>query len=167
MGVMRANEDYFSAFVDYVTLTYHESRNVRHLIKDGHVDPRRYQRLVNLPKNREDAWRELQDFRSAAKKASSARAAEAVFEERLRVGLEDLKVLFENQNWKHSKLGGNRWACIARAVIDLRDAIDCKDVKAVAELVGTIPCMRHNTDGTKSKLRDLDCCLTRTSNSGC
>jgi hypothetical protein len=162
MGVMSVNEDYLSAFVDYVTLTYHEARNVRHLIKDGHIDPRSYERLANLPRNREDAWRALQAFRSAARKASSARSAEAVFEERLGVGLEDLKVLFENQNWKHSKTGGNRWACITRGVINLRDAMDRQDMKAVPELVGTIRCMRHNTDGIDSKLCELDRCLDRT-----
>jgi hypothetical protein len=153
---MSANENYLFAFVDYVTLTYHEARNVRHLIKERRIHPRRYERLVNLPRKREDAWKALQDSRGAAKKAGSARGAEAVFEERFGVGLEDLEVLFQDENWKHSKLGGNRWASVTRAVIDLRDAIDQQDVKTAAELVEGILCMRHNTDGVKSKLTDLD-----------
>lgn len=157
---MNASENQLSAFVDYVTLTYHEARNVRHPIralkKAGQVGLTRYERLRNLPTDRDDASRALQDSRATAKEARSARAAEAVFEKRFGVGLEDLEILFENANWKHSKLGGNRWASVTRAVIDLRDAIDQQDVKTAAELVDGILCMRHNTDGVKSKLSDLD-----------
>jgi len=153
---MSESASHVCAFVDYAALAYHEARNVRHLKKDGHIGPGKYERLIDLPKNREHAWRALQDSRAAAKEARSARAAEAVFEKRFGVGLEDLEVLFENPNWKHSKLGGNRWASVTRAVIGLRDAIDQQDVKTAAELVEGILCMRHNTDGVKSKLSDLD-----------
>ncbi len=105
MSAMSESDSHVCAFVDYAALAYHEARNVRHLKKDGHIGPGKYERLIDLPKNREHAWRALQDSRGAAKEARSARAAEAVFEKRFGVGLEDLEVLFEDPNWKHSKLG--------------------------------------------------------------
>lgn len=160
---MNASENHLSAFVDYVTLTYHEARNVRHLVGAGHAGLERYRRLINLPRNREDAWRELQALRTAAKSTNSANAVEAVFQKKFGPGLEDLEDLFENPHWRHSAFGGNRWAGITRALSDLRDAIDHQNTRIVSELLATIPQMRHNTPGdVRSKLRGLDRCLLRT-----
>jgi hypothetical protein len=155
---MSESDSPLSAFVDYVTLTYHEARNVRHLIRAGHIALGTYQTLTNLPTNREDAWGALQDTRSAAKKASSANAVEAIFQRTFGPGLEDLVLLFDNPNWRHSARGGNRWAYITRALIDLRDAIDSDNVANASELLATLPYMRHNTGVVMSKLRDLDRC---------
>ena len=43
-------------FVSYLCLVYHEARNVRRLIKDGHLEAGPYEPLRRLPKNREEAW---------------------------------------------------------------------------------------------------------------
>ena len=163
MRTMTENDSPLAAFVDYVTLTYHEARNVRHLRRAGHVAPGTYERLIHLPTKREDAWKALQNTRTAAKKASSANAVEAVFQRRFRLDLEDLAAVFDNPGWRDSARGGNRWAYIARALIDLRDAIDRQDLAAVPELLAAIPFMQHNTGAMRSKLRDLDRCLWTTS----
>lgn len=42
-------------YVDLVCLTYHEGRNVRHLIKQGHLDSPRFDTLRSLPTNRDNA----------------------------------------------------------------------------------------------------------------
>jgi hypothetical protein len=163
MSAMSESASDVCAFVDYAALAYHEARNVRHLKKDGHIGLGKYERLIDLPKNREHAWGALQDSRIAAKKARSATAVEAVFQQRFGLGLEDLEALFENRHWRHSASGGNRWAGITRALIDLRDAIDCQNTRIVSELVATIPQMPHNTGDVRSKLCRLDRCLLTTS----
>lgn len=163
MGTMSESDSPLWAFVDYVALTYHEARNVRHLVAAGHAGLERYHPLINLPRNREDAWRELQALRTAARSTDSANAVEAVFLKKFGPGLEDLEVLFENPHWRHSAFGGNRWAGITRTLIDLRDAIDYQNIRIVSDLLATIPQMRHNTPGdVRSKLRGLDRCLLRT-----
>jgi hypothetical protein len=70
--------------------------------------------------------------------------------------LEDLVVLSENSHWSGTQRGGNKWSEIDRALIELRDAIDQRDKKRVAELLYHLPTMRHNTGylGEKLRLRD-------------
>jgi hypothetical protein len=139
-------------FADYVALAYHEARNVRHLIAARHLDPDIYPHLVNLPRDRDEAWRALQGLRAEAKQARSARAVETVFQ----LSLEDLSSLFDNPNWRHSMRGGNQWAHITRALIELRNAIDAGEQGAICALLERIRQMRHNTGIVGLKLRDLD-----------
>lgn len=53
------------------------------------------------------------------------RGAETVFRSHFGASLGDLRVLYENPNWKGAgDYGGNHWAGITRAVIAWSDAID-------------------------------------------
>jgi hypothetical protein len=49
-----------ASFATYVALAFHEARNVRHLVKAGHVDKAPYRMLITgMPTNREEAWQAL------------------------------------------------------------------------------------------------------------
>ena len=152
-------QEFIGPFADYVTLVYHEARNVRKLVQGGFLDGKPYERITHhLPKNRWDAWRKLQPLRVAAKKARSAREAERIFHDKFGKDLEELVVLFENPNWRHAKLyGGNRWADITRAVFEFRDAIEGNDLNRASKLEEHIQRMVHNTGGTvEDKIGKLD-----------
>ena len=153
---MAENDKFLAALVDYMSLAYHEARNVRYLIRAGHLLPQNYSELVNLPNNREEAWKDIQKLRVAAKQVRSVREAEAVFLRRFRIDLDELLVLFKNLNWRHSSMGGNRWADITNAVIGLREAIDSEDPARAVSLVASIREMHHNTNGVGTKLAGLD-----------
>lgn len=161
MATMSGSASHLHAFADYVTVIYHEARNVRHLRRSQCDGLECYERLINLPRNRYEAWRALHPLRVQASMASSARTIEAVFRKQFGPGLEDLQTLFENPNWRHSARGGNRWAHITHVLICLRDAIDSRSMRTVSQLQAAIPQMRHNTGTVRSKLRDLDGCLPR------
>ena len=163
---MNDSEDQIAAFVDYAALTYQEARNVRHLVRAGFIAAEDYQRLINLPRERKAAWREMQPARAEAKTKTTARAAEAVFRVRFGVGLKDLDTLYGDSHWRHSALGGNRWADITRAVLELRDAIDGSLQEAASALVRRIACLNHNTGSVAGKLRSLDACLDTPSSRG-
>jgi hypothetical protein len=147
------------SFVDLVALLYHEARNVRHLKRAGHAELEKYSPLVNLAANRNDAWDQVQVLRCAARRCSSAREAEAVFEGRFQVGLEDLEALYAHSGWRGSAFGGNQWLNIARSVIKLREAIAKGDAREQEELLGQILNLRHNTGSVQSKLEKLDASL--------
>src|ERR1700675_1481697 len=98
-------------FADLVTLTFHEARNGRHLVRDGKLEKAQFRMLIDaLPTGRDDAWRELQSLRAKAREAETAEAAEAVFRRRFKLSLEDLVQLFSSPHWAGSARGGNRWA---------------------------------------------------------
>ena len=64
--------------------------------------------------------------------------------------------MFEHSAWKRfPQYGGARWAAIANAVIELRDAIDAKNDAAATKLLEEIPAMRHNTGSVEHKLSRL------------
>jgi hypothetical protein len=147
-------------FADYIALAYHEARNVRHLVKQGHLDKVRYRFLMDkMPTNRIEAWRKIQPLRHQAASEVSADKAMAVFWRAFGLSLEDLVVLSENLHWSGTQKGGNRWAEIDRRLVELREAIGKNDEKRAAELVQELPQMRHNTGNLSDKLRSLDKCI--------
>ena len=148
-------------YVSYLCLVYHEARNVRHLVKAGHVDSEPYRQLwETLPTNRYKAWAALQPLcRDAIQRLGLS--AHLLFELRFRLSLGQLVELFDNPGWKHSPLGGNQWRDTTRAVAELRDAlghaaIGFDDPEHAARLLRDLPEMRHNTGSVRDKLRDLD-----------
>lgn len=146
-----------ASFADFLTLCYHEARNVRHLARAGLLDRAPYRLVIDgLAEERIQAWKQLQHLRDAAGRATSARKAEEVFGRHFAVSLECLVTLSENRNWKDTRRGGNKWAEINRAVIKLRDAIDQADEELMANLLTNIPLMCHNTGRLDEKLESLD-----------
>jgi hypothetical protein len=149
-----------TSFADYVALAYHEARNVRHLVEAGHLDKTIFRLLVDsMARDKKQAWSQLQPLRKKAKTASSALGAEAVFRERFILSLEDLVTLSENPRWSGTQRGGNRWAEIDRALIELRTAIDSDDEPRSLALLQHIPLLHHNTGLVGEKLRLLDSAL--------
>ena len=97
-----AHESRSPVLADLVTLTFHEARNVRHLVRDGKLEKTQFRMLIDaLPTGRDDAWRELQCLRAKAQEAETAEAAEAVSRREFKLSLEDLVELF-------SKVGTGR-----------------------------------------------------------
>jgi hypothetical protein len=145
-------------YVSYLCLVYHEARNVRWLIKAGHREKGRYRLLVgSLPTDRIQAWSLLQPLRQTAVQAEDAGTASRIFEQRFGVSLEDLVDLYEDQHWKHAPMyGGSAWAPVARAVIDLREALDCSDRPRARKLLLSISAMNHNNGQVGEKLHELD-----------
>ena len=154
-------QEFIGPFADYVTLVYHEARNVRHLVRDGHVEKESYKRIISsLSENPEIAWQQLQRVRIATKKAKSTKRIEKIFQDRFGKDLEELVVLFRNPEWRHAKLrGGNEWAKVTRAVIEFRDAIETNNVGRASELREYIRGMDHNTGKVEAKLYKLDAYL--------
>jgi len=149
-------------FADLVTLTFHEARNVRHLVREGKLEKAQFRMLIDaLPTARDDAWREIQYLRVKAQEAKTAEAAETVFRRRFKLSLEDLAQLFSSPHWAGRDRGGNRWAEIDEAVVALREAIDKRDHKRIAELIVSLPRMAHNTGKVGDKLTSLDDALRR------
>jgi hypothetical protein len=145
-----------ASFAAYVTLAYHEARNVRHLVRAGHLDKARHRLLIDgMPPNRQEAWKALEPLRREAANADSAREAENVFRRRFGLSLEDLVTISEDPHWSGTQRGGNRWVQIDRALIQLRGAIDRKDEKSTTELLERLPSMRHNTGFLGEKLKSL------------
>lgn len=145
-----------SRFADFAALAYHEARNVRHLA--GRVNPDDYTRLVSLVKNRQEAWRQMQPLRRKAAEAVTAALAEAVYQKQFGVSLLDLAELLRHPGWKHSatRYGGNAWAAIDEAIIELRDAIDAGRSGQASECIQRLQGMPHNTGCVGEKLAALD-----------
>ena len=79
---------------DGLSLVYHEARNVRHLIEEGHILSADWQRLLSsLSKDRVNAWKQLQSVRQAARQCSTAHDAMAVFIKRFAKNLSDLEAI--------------------------------------------------------------------------
>src|ERR1700737_3782728 len=88
-------------FVDYVTLAYHEARNVRHLVMGGVLEVGIYRPIISLlPKNRSAAWKELRPMRDEARTANSAGQVEDIFYSKFKLKLTDLVELSDNPNWR-------------------------------------------------------------------
>jgi hypothetical protein len=119
-----------------VALLYHEARNVRHLVRAGFINKDRWRYLVSLPVNRDDAWREIEPFRAAARTAASADDVVSVFEERFRINVEDVVTMLGDANWRHAgSYGGNAWKSIGVSVMELRAALRAGNADAAKELV--------------------------------
>ncbi len=150
-------------FAGYLTLAFHEARNVRHLVSAGLVEKSPFRMLVDgLPANRIDAWKALQPLRTKAAEAATAAAAEILFQGKLKLRLEELAVVSSNAQWAGRLLAGDEWAQIDEALIALRDAIDTRKYGRVAEFLISLPKMAHNTGRLGDKLRMLDEAIGRT-----
>ena len=150
--------DPFAAFVDYCTLCYHEARHVRFLVKkDDSISPAKFTQLVHgLAADRYLAWKQIQPARAKARAGSSAAGAEQAFARRYGVTLSELSEVFRNPNWKHSAIGGNRWATITDKVLRLKDSVDggSPEASSLAEAISKI---KHNTGRTVHfKIQELD-----------
>jgi hypothetical protein len=146
---------------DYVSLLYHEARNVRHLIRAGYVSVEGWEKIISLPTNREEAWKVIQPTRSSAKQASSATRCLRMFEQRFDSDLNALQEMFENPNWRHAELcGGNAWARITATVSELVNAIRSGHTSEQETALEVLQQAKHNTGTVRSKLRDLDASLS-------
>jgi hypothetical protein len=144
-------------FSDYVALAYHEARNVRHLVKKGYFEKGQYRLLIDgLPNERVEAWKRLYPLRRQAASAADARKAADVFCRAFGHSLEDFVVLSKDSHWSGTRKGGNRWAEIDQALVELRDAMSRCDDEGVAELLSQIPKMPHNTGYLGEKLEMLE-----------
>lgn len=142
--------------VDYISLLYHEARNVRFLVRAKHVDADRFSGVLQLAQNRNEAWAQLGELRRQAKKLNRAAQIEAVYVRRFGLDLNGLAELFGHPGWRGSARGGNAWATISAQVISLRDALAERDIDSAIRLNRDIGESSHNTGLVKDKVRGLD-----------
>lgn len=143
-------------FVELMALVYHEGRNVSRLFHLNAASRKTFGQLAELPPEPKQAWDKLINVQQRAAEAESAKAAEAVMSESYGCSLDEVRAMFEHQAWKRLPMyGGARWAAIAKAVIELRDAIDAKDDAAAERLLKDIPAMRHNSGSVEHTLASL------------
>ena len=146
---------------DYVSLLYHEARNVRHLIRAGHISAEGWEKIVSLPNNRDEAWKVIQPFRNSAKEMESASECLRVFEQRFEANLSALQEMFEDPNWRHAKMyGGNAWAQIAATVSKLVQAIQSGQSSDQDAALDALRYAEHNTGTVEAKLQKLDASLS-------
>ncbi|MDQ3986861.1 MAG: hypothetical protein M3280_10260 [Actinomycetota bacterium] len=143
-------------FVDLVALTYHEARNVRHLVREGLLEPERYSTLMSLPTNKFKAWKDLSALREEASVQGDVQSALRVFSDRFDITLAELEILYKHEGWRNAQIGGNAWARIAAAVNDLATALGSGDSAAASSLFVQILEMRHNTGVIEEKLDLLE-----------
>lgn len=149
--------DAIKLFADGLTLVYHESRNVRFLVKKRHLARDGWERLVNLPSDRVQAWEAFQTLRKAARGISIAVRVAQVFEKQFGCGLEDLERLYKNPNWKHAGArGGHAWYRVTQLVMKLGHALDCSDHAAIDETCHALLKARHNNGWLRNKITELD-----------
>jgi hypothetical protein len=130
---------------------------VRFLIKAGHLATAGWEKLVSLPKNRVQAWRELQSVRQDARAKATAREAARVFEQRFGRSIEDLEKLYAYPHWKHAAaVGGHAWRGVTAVVLALGHAIDAGDPGAAAEQCATLLQAHHNNGPLRRKIIGLD-----------
>ena len=148
--------EYLPLLVDYTALVYHEARNVRHLIKKQDIETESWNHLVALPKNKEEAWKELQGICSEAQKTETVRAALLPFERRFKVTLDQLQVLYDHPSWRNSACGGNAWKKITELVRCLAVALEKGQSDEVSRLIVMLSQARHNTGSVVTKLHQLN-----------
>jgi hypothetical protein len=140
-------------FVELMALVYHEGRNVGRIFHLHAASTKTFGKLAELPPDDAKAWEMLIPSQQRAADAASAKDAEAIFRDDFECSLLDIAKMFEHTAWKRfPQYGGARWAAVANAVIELRDAIDAKDDAAVTRLHADLPAMRHNTGSVEHKL---------------
>ncbi len=143
----------FKNLADYICLVYHEARNVRHPISAGKlIRKSKFEKLLNLPKNRDKAWLCMGKVRAKAALARKASEAAQVFKEEYDISLEELLKLYREPCWKISKYGGNKWAPICSMVINLIESLDYGDHMIAFYLLEKIPQMKHHTGTVAQKL---------------
>ena len=142
--------------LDLICLVYHEARNVRHPIDAGKlVDAPQFKTLRSLSRKRGVAWQQMTDVRERATDLENIRKARKIFECHFGLSLQDLVVVYEKPIWRHSALGGNKWADITRKVCDLAVAMEAESGQRARELHREILLMCHNTGRVAEKLRAL------------
>jgi hypothetical protein len=141
--------------VDLVALTYHEARNVRHLIAKGMVEAEPYTAVTSLPKDKFGAWEQLARFRRDSLIGGDLDAVLKLFRNHFQLSLEDLESLYEHPGWRHAAYGGNAWAGITRAVIEATNKLQSREGAAASRFLEEIMEMRHNTGVVEEKLRLL------------
>jgi hypothetical protein len=151
-----SKQSLLETLTDFYTLCYHEARNVRFLVRDGYANAENYVTLQGLPANRNDAWSILQPVRQKATRALMAIEVREVFEQRFKLGLRDLVILFRNQGWYHSSRGGNKWAEIASTVNLLGVALENGDIDNARSISLQLMKMQHNNGNVIAKLHQLD-----------
>jgi len=154
---MSSNAAQIRELADYLSLVYHESRNVRHLIDKGHLASEPWRLVTRLPRNKHHAWQAIQPSRQAAAVAASALDAAAVFSSRFGVSLDQLVGLYANPNWRHAPAyGGSAWRMPTELVISLIPAIDSGDTSRTPQLLADLRASKHNTGLLSEKLALLD-----------
>lgn len=149
--------DVMKLLADGLALVYHEARNARHLVTKGYLSSAGWEVLVSLPRDRDDAWKEIQDVRESAAAAPTVAKAIRGFNVRFGKSLEDLADLYSNQNWKHaSAVGGHAWRDVTERVVQLGDAIVSQRPEQLQEAVGRILAARHNNGDVRDKIIRLD-----------
>ena len=143
-------------FVEFMALVYHEGRNVSRIFHLNAASTKTFGKLAELPPDDAKAWEMLIPSQQRATETASAKDAEALFREDFGCSLLDIGKMFEHTAWRRfPQYGGARWAAVAKAVSDLRDAIDAKDDTAASKLLTEIPAMRHNSGTVEHKLSRL------------
>ncbi len=149
--------DEFNVFCNGIALIYHESRNVRHLLHEGLLNPEPWRFVVSLPTNRDDAWNVIAPVRDKAQQTQSVDVALDVFRRRFHVSLIDLSEMFANENWRHAQLyGGNAWVSISKLTIQLAEALRSNDRSAVHKGATQLKEARHNTGSVREKITRLE-----------
>jgi hypothetical protein len=144
-------------FADGLTLVYHEARHVRFLIRDAHLARQEWDNLVSLPKNRVEAWKQLQPLRQAAVRERSAAEASEVFRNHFGRDLQDLDRLYSNPHWKHAaSVGGHAWRNVTAFVSRLGEAIDRCGPPEVEAACTQLLQASHNNGKLCEKIIDLD-----------
>jgi hypothetical protein len=141
---------------DLVCTLYHEARNIRFPLQAGlitHNEVQQYKLLTSLPKNREDAWGQMQPLRIAASAVSGSLST--VYEKKFGLTVGQLADLFERPIWRDSFRGGNKWGAIARKVQECLVAHASGDLAKRDNLIQEVLLMSHNTGMLSTKLRDL------------
>jgi len=142
---------------DLICLLYHEARNVRHPLKEGKLSKKsRYEKLLNLPTNRNLAWKQLSKTRDKFAKLSTSIDIKDAFNHEFHISLEDLLQLYKEPCWKDSSYGGNKWFPICKEVISLVDKFDSIDEKERLFYINSIKTMEHNTGTIEEKLNRLE-----------
>lgn len=152
-----SSTDAVKLLADGLALVYHEARHARHLVRAGHLAAIGWERLLNLPTNRIDAWRAVQDVRKDAATAKTARDAVGRFERRFGKNLVDLQDLYANDHWKHAAtVGGHAWRRVTAAVTSLSDAIELRHVEEIERAAQSLRTSRHNNGAVREKIGGLD-----------
>jgi hypothetical protein len=148
----------FQIYCMALALAYHEARNVRHLLRSHLIEPNQlWQKLVQLPTNRYDAWRQILPQFEMARTAPTPDRAADVFVGGLGVTLEDLKTMFANRNWRHAKAyGGNAWARIVDMTMALGNALKLADGESSKTIGSKLLSAAHNTGSLQQKFLELN-----------
>ncbi len=148
--------EYIHLLGDYVALVFHEARNVRHLVREGVIEPDPWKYLTSLPVNRDSAWKELQGLRGEARSARTSHELVKLFEDRFHVSLSQLVEMYEHRAWRGNAYGGNAWATITRLVGELVVYLDSGRFAEAQQVLDRLKSTHHNTGRLNDKLTNLD-----------